>query len=89
MTVFGVMLLTIVLCGTMLYKQNVLHAQGREYQSQISELKKEKKELTEKKKDLEKFKEYVKTDDYVEETAREKFGLVHKGEIIFEPENQK
>ena len=73
----------------MLYKQNTLRAQGKEYASQISELKKEKKELTEKKKDLEAFKEYVKTDDYIEETAREKFGLVHKGEIIFEPENQK
>lgn len=86
---FGVIVLTLVLCGTMLYKQNTLRAQGKEYASQISELKKEKKELTEKKKDLEAFKEYVKTDDYIEETAREKFGLVHKGEIIFEPENQK
>ena len=89
MTVFGVIVLTLVLCGTRLYKQNTLRAQGKEYASQISELKKEKKELTEKKKDLEAFKEYVKTDDYIEETAREKFGLVHKGEIIFEPENQK
>lgn len=86
---FGVIVLTLVLCGAMLYKQNTLRAQGKEYASQISELKKEKKELTEKKKDLEAFKEYVKTDDYIEETAREKFGLVHKGEIIFEPENQK
>lgn len=86
---FGVIVLTLVLCGTILYKQNTLRAQGKEYASQISELKKEKKELTEKKKDLEAFKEYVKTDDYIEETAREKFGLVHKGEIIFEPENQK
>lgn len=86
---FGVIVLTLVLCGTILYKQNTLRVQGKEYASQISELKKEKKELTEKKKDLEAFKEYVKTDDYIEETAREKFGLVHKGEIIFEPENQK
>ena len=40
------------------------------------------------KKEIEEFKDYVKTDEYVEEVAREKFGLVHKGEIIFEPEEE-
>ena len=28
--------------------------------------------------------DYVGTDEYVEEVAREKFGLVHENEIIFE-----
>lgn len=40
------------------------------------ELQKEKKEIKEKS-------EYMKTDQYIEDTAREKFGLVYGNEIIF------
>ena len=39
--------------------------------------------------DLKEFKKYVKTDEYVEEIARDKLGLVYKDEIIFEPEDSK
>lgn len=88
-TVFGVIVLTAVLCMTLTYKQNVLKTQGKEYASQIKELEKQKKELSEEEKELEEFKDYVKTDAYVEEVARDKFGLVYKGEIIFEPEEDK
>ena len=41
------------------------------------------------KEDLKEFKKYVKTDEYVEEIARDKLGLVYKDEIIFEPEDSK
>lgn len=87
-TIFGVILVTVVLCGTLLYKQNTIKAQSKEYSAQIEELKKQKKELAEEKEDLEEFEDYVKTDEYVEEVARDKFGLVKKGEIIFEPEEE-
>ena len=50
-------------------------------------LKKEKKEADKRAKELEEYEEYVKTDEYVEEVAREKLGLVYKDEIIFEPDN--
>lgn len=88
-TVFGIILVTAVLCGTLTYKQNTLKAQGKEYASQIKELEKQQKELQQEAKELEEFKEYVKTDEYAEEVARDKFGLVYKGEIIFEPEEEK
>ena len=65
-----------------------LKAKGQEYAAQIKELEKQKKECSKEKKEIEEFKDYVKTDEYVEEVAREKFGLVHKGEIIFEPEEE-
>ena len=32
-------------------------------------------------------KEYMKTDEYVEEAAREKLGLVKDNEIVFQEEN--
>lgn len=88
-TVFGVVILTAVICGILTYKQSSLKAQSREYTNQIKELEKQKEELWEEKESLEKFRDYVKTDEYAEEVARDKFGLVHKGEIIFEPEKEK
>ena len=88
-TVFGVIVMTMVICGILFYKQSVLQAQGKECINQIKELEKQQKELEQEKKDLEQFKDYVKTDEYAEKIAREKFGLVYKGEIIFEPESEK
>lgn len=87
-TVFGVILVAIVLCGTMLYKQNAIKAEGKEYAAQIKELQKESKALKKEKEDLKDFKDYVETDEYVEEIAREKFGLVYKGEIIFKSDEK-
>lgn len=85
-TVLGVIIVTFVLCGTLLYKQNAMKAEGKAYSAQIEELRKQKEELQKEKEELTNFKDYVKTDEYVEEVAREKFGLVYDGEIIFEPE---
>lgn len=76
------------LCGVFGYRQNVLKAQGREYSSQLKELKKQQKKLEEDQENLATFREYVKTDEYAEEVAREKFGLVYQDEIIFEPEEK-
>lgn len=38
--------------------------------------------------ELEKLKMNIKTKKFIEEVAREKFGLTYKNEIIFEPENE-
>ncbi len=37
-------------------------------------------------KEIEDLPAYIQSDEYVEKTAREKFGLVYKDEIIFKPE---
>ncbi len=88
-TILGALLVTLVLCSTLLYKQNVMQANGKEYAEQLKELEKKSRELKKEKEELKDFKDYVKTDEYVEEVAREKFGLVYKDEIIFEPEDEK
>lgn len=87
-TVLGVLVLTITICGVLGYQQNALRAQGKEYSSQLKELRQQKKALSQDQEDLEDFKEYVKTDEYAEEYAREKFGLVYKDEIVFVPEEK-
>lgn len=86
-TVFGIIVLSLVLCGTMAYKYSVLKTQEKEYSRQLAGLKKEKKEADKRAEELKEYEEYVKTDEYVEEVAREKLGLVYKDEIIFEPDN--
>lgn len=63
-----------------------LRAQEQEYQTQISDLEtqiEEEKTRTEKIDDLE---EYVGTDEYVEDVAKDKLGLIHENEIIFRAE---
>ncbi len=86
-TVFGIIVLSLVLCATLYYKRSGLKTQEREYARQIAELKKEKKEADKRAQEIEEYREYVKTDKYIEEVAREKLGLVYKDEIIFEPDS--
>ncbi len=47
-----------------------------------AQIQKEKERQT----DIENFREHTKTQEYIEEIAREKLGLVYEDEIIFEPE---
>ena len=77
------------MCSALFYCSLALDAKCREYKSQISELKKEKKSVDERKEDLKEFEKYVDTDEYVEQIARERLGLVYKGEVIFEPDDSK
>ena len=86
-TVTGIIILAMVICGTMAYKYSELKTQEKEYSRQLAGLKKEKKEADKRAEELKEYEEYVKTDEYVEEVAREKLGLVYKDEIIFEPDN--
>ena len=60
-TVCGVIILTLVICAILTYKQVALKAQVKEYSSQIKELERRQDELDKEKKELEKFKDYVKT----------------------------
>lgn len=86
-TVFGIIILTLIICTTLTYKRSELKTEEKEYSKQIAELEKEKKEATKRAEELKDYKEYVKTDEYIEEVAREKLGLVYKDEIIFEPDS--
>ncbi len=71
-----------------------LIVQGVNLRANCQKLSTERAELEEKKKNLEKEREeiqeeaaYRKTDKYIEDVAREKFGLVYDNEIIFKAED--
>lgn len=84
----GIIIFCIVLCGTIAYKTITLKAQSKTFDKQIEQLQEQKAELKEEQQEIKDLKKRVKTDEYVEEVAREKLGLVHEGEIVFRPEER-
>lgn len=60
-----------------------LRAKEKTYQAQEIELQQQIEEEKARSKKIDELEKYVGTDEYVEEVAREKLGLVHKDEIIF------
>ena len=51
-----------------------------------SDLEKEKEQEEQRTEEIEKYKDYVGTDEYVEDTARDRLGMVKENEILFKAE---
>lgn len=64
---------------TLKAKDSACRAQEIELEKQIEEEKARTEEIDE-------LEEYVGSDEYVEDVAKEKLGLVHEGEIVFRAE---
>ena len=62
-----------------------LNAKNARYKAQEEELEAQIKEEEQRAKEVEEFEEYVKTDDYIKDTAEEKLDLVDPNEILFRP----
>lgn len=60
-----------------------LRAKEKAYRAQEAELQEQIKEEEERASEINELEDYVSTEEYVEEVAREKLGLVHENEIIF------
>lgn len=54
-----------------------------QYQQELEELDNKMTEETEHTKEIDDMKEYMETDEYAEEVARDKLGLVKDNEIVF------
>ena len=57
------------------------------YAQQIDMLEQQITEENDRTVNIEEFRDYTKTDPYIEKVAREKLGLVYPDEIIFQPED--
>ena len=57
------------------------------YAQQIEMLQQQITEENDRTVNIEEFRDYTKTDPYIEKVAREKLGLVYPDEIIFQPED--
>lgn len=62
-----------------------LHAKSVKYQKQEAELENQIADEKERSEEVKKFEQYVKTDDYIKQTAEDKLNLVDPDEIIFKP----
>jgi cell division protein FtsB len=75
------------------YEQYLAEGEGSACEEQIKELKRKRKEIDKqikeekaRTKEIKELSEYVGTDEYVEDVAKEKLGLIHEDEIIFKAE---
>lgn len=59
------------------------------YLAKEEELTREIENEKERSADLVEYEKYTKTKKYVEEVAESKLGLVHDGEVVFKPEDEK
>ncbi|MCF2554738.1 septum formation initiator family protein [Faecalicatena contorta] len=60
-----------------------LRAKDKAYQAQEAELERQIEEEKERSSEIDELEKYVGTDEYIEEVAKEKLGLVNENEIIF------
>lgn len=80
LTVCGVILL---LAAVLSVNALQLRAKAKEYQAQETELTEQIEEEKARSAQIDDLEEYVGTEEYVEEIARDKLGMVHENEIIF------
>ncbi len=86
--VFMISAVVLVLCFILTYNSFGMKASLREKNEQIEELQAQVKEQEEIQENLVKESEYIKSDDYIEEIARDKLGLVHDNEIVFKKQDE-
>ena len=73
----------LLLTGVLTVNSVMLQAKNKEYKEQEAELEAQIQEEKNRSEEIEDYEEYVKTDEYIKETAEEKLGLVDTDEVIF------
>ena len=85
-SVFAVLAVLLLLVAVISVNAMTLKAKEKSYQAQQVELEKQIEEEKARSEEIDELEKYVGTDEYVEEVAKEKLGLVHENEIIFKAE---
>lgn len=77
----------IVVLGVTLSVASIsLHKKNQNYKQQEAELEKQLEDEKLRAEEIDELEEYVGTDEYIEDVAKEKLGLVYPNEILFEAE---
>lgn len=63
-----------------------LEKKNEAYEEQIASLQAQVEEQEKRSDELEEYKKYIQTKKFVEEMAKDKFGLIYPDEIVFKPE---
>ena len=77
-------LVVLVFLGGLMLKSNELQERLTGYDARAAELQQEIEDEQSRTEEIDKLKEYMETDEYAEEVAREKLGLVKDNETVFQ-----
>jgi cell division protein FtsB len=78
--------LVLVLGAAMWYNKKSLEKKNEAYQATITQLQAEIEQQQSRADELEEYKKYIQTKKFVEEMAKDKFGLIYPDELVFKPE---
>ena len=81
-------IVVVVLIVALLIQSNTLKKKIVSYTASNEELEYQIQAEKDRAKELELLPDYITSDEFVEKTAREKFGLVYEDEIIFKPSEE-
>lgn len=81
---FSITFVTMLLLGIFLMQTHSLQGRLDEYDTRTAELEEQIQEEQDRTQEIEDLKEYMQTDEYAEEVARNRLGLIKENEIVFE-----
>ena len=84
-SILMICMVLVILSGMLAVSSVKLNAKNAQYKAQEEELEAQIREEEQRAEEVKEFEEYVKTDDYIRDTAEEKLDLVDPGEILFRP----
>ena len=79
----AIALVVLVLLGGLMLKSNDLKERLTEYDAKAATLQQQIEDEQTRTEEIDKLKKYMETDEYAEEVAREKLGLVKDNETVF------
>ena len=85
-SVYAILAVLVLLVAVVSVNAMTLRAKEKIYQAQEIELAEQIEEEKAREKEIDELEKYVSTDEYVEEVAKDKLGLVYENEIIFKAE---
>lgn len=80
---FAIALVVLVLLGGLMLKSNDLQERLTGYDAKAATLQQQIEDEQNRTEEIDKLKKYMETDEYAEEVAREKLGLVKDNETVF------
>lgn len=86
LSVMAISCVIVMLAVVLMFGSISLHKKNEKYKAQEAKLQMQIAEEDERAKEIEELEAYVGTDEYVEDVAKDKLGLVYPDEIIFEAE---
>lgn len=83
---FGISAVVAVLLISLSVQSASLRQKNEDYAASEASLKKQIEQEKKRTEEIQAMEEYMQSDEYVEEVARDKLGLVYEDETIFKPE---